>query len=323
MTKVGPKRRERIFALREEGRSPQGIANLMKLNRSTVYSILKRPRTRAIRPPKRRYGPHPMLSEAQEQKIVDLLLRDNKTGLQNLVHVVKRELKLNVSRSTLQRISQKHHLVWGKQKVIPAITPTNIRKRLAWAKKNIRTDFSKVIFSDEKIFHVGDPVHHRYRRGERENVEANRWSGQVHVWWAINPDFKIKPVIISENLNSARYVQVLGQRTAMLKKRGYIFQQDNAPSHRAKRTKEWLAEKHITVLKDWPAQSADLNPIENAWATINTAVQKRRVNSVTEFEAVVQDEIQKFSQATVRSLCNSMPSRLEAVIAAGGRATKY
>ena len=78
----------------------------------------------------------------------------------------------------------------------------------------------------------------------------------------------------------------------MLKKRGYIFQQDNAPSHRAKGTKEWLAEKRITVMKDWSTQSADLKPIENAWATIHTVVQKRRVNSVTEFEAVVQDEIQ-------------------------------
>ncbi len=44
----------------------------------------------------------------------------------------------------------------------------------------------------------------------------------------------------------------------------FIFQQDVAPAHTAQSTKSWFNGNGVTVL-DWPANSPDLNPIENIW----------------------------------------------------------
>ncbi len=42
----------------------------------------------------------------------------------------------------------------------------------------------------------------------------------------------------------------------------FIFKQDLALAHTAKGTKNWFNDHGVTVL-DWPANSSDLNPIEN------------------------------------------------------------
>ncbi len=42
----------------------------------------------------------------------------------------------------------------------------------------------------------------------------------------------------------------------------FIFQQDLAPAHTAKGTKSGFNDHGVTVL-DWPANSPDLNPIDN------------------------------------------------------------
>jgi hypothetical protein len=44
---------------------------------------------------------------------------------------------------------------------------------------------------------------------------------------------------------------------------GYEFMQDNASIHMAGKVKEWFKARGILLLKDWPAYSLDLNPIEH------------------------------------------------------------
>ena len=55
------------------------------------------------------------------------------------------------------------------------------------------------------------------------------------------------------------------------------FMQDGAPAHRSKIVTKFLEDNNIRVL-EWPGNSSDLNPIENAWNFLKNIIQEKRPN---------------------------------------------
>ncbi len=60
----------------------------------------------------------------------------------------------------------------------------------------------------------------------------------------------------------------------LFKDADFIFQQGLAPAHTAKSTKSWLNDHGVCVL-DWPANSPDLNPVENLWGIFKSKNEKQ------------------------------------------------
>lgn len=85
---------------------------------------------------------------------------------------------------------------------------------------------------------------------------------------------------------------------------------------------DWFKEIKQEVM-DWPAQSPDMNPIENLWHILAREVEKRRPKNVAELEAMVREEWGKNPKVTLDDLIDSMPRRMQAVIEAKGGSTKY
>ena len=56
----------------------------------------------------------------------------------------------------------------------------------------------------------------------------------------------------------------------------FILIENNARPQRARVTNEYLQTAPIEEM-DWPARSSDLNPIEHAWDTLQTAISDRFV----------------------------------------------
>ena len=97
----------------------------------------------------------------------------------------------------------------------------------------------------------------------------------------------------------------------------WIYQQDNAPCHKAKKVDAWFRENNISVLP-WPARSPDLNPIEQIWSIIDKKLVGVRLSNLAELEKAVVKEWQELPPST--SICvnlvQSMPKRLEMCIKA-------
>lgn len=111
---------------------------------------------------------------------------------------------------------------------------------------------------------------------------------------------------------------------------GYIFIQDNAPTHRARIVSLWLEEwanENGVMLVPWPPYSPDLNPIENVWKLLKEAIVMRH----PELSDMPKNNhaLQILCQAAVEAweemqddlfekLVTSIQRRLQAVINANG-----
>ena len=60
-----------------------------------------------------------------------------------------------------------------------------------------------------------------------------------------------------------------------------VFMKDNASCHTAKSVKTFLSEEGVTVM-EWPAQSPDMNPIENVWKLLNERAKEMNPRNVEE-----------------------------------------
>lgn len=73
----------------------------------------------------------------------------------------------------------------------------------------------------------------------------------------------------------------------------------------------------MSVIK-WPANSSDLNPIENIWGWIKQELSYLVIRDFNEFQQKVFEIWENISHQYLTSLIDSMPSRLEQCIAAKG-----
>ena len=103
-----------------------------------------------------------------------------------------------------------------------------------------------------------------------------------------------------------------------------VFQQDNDPKHRSKLATSWFREAGVRQMP-WPAQSPDLNPIEQLWQQLKTKIGSSPVpaRGVHELWERVEKEWEKIPVETCQRLIESMPRRIEAVIETKGGHIKY
>ena len=148
--------------------------------------------------------------------------------------------------------------------------------------------------------------------------------------WGCFQGNKLGPLALCPKgrMNSTKYCNILQEHLLPFWDTlddGSILMQDGAPPHSSKYTKKWQKEHGVDAMC-WPPQSPDLNPIENLWQQLKTALEKRspRASSKADLLIALQEEWAILREKDVLgTLIKSMPKRVRLVVSSNGMPTKY
>lgn len=319
--------RGRVLALHEGGISKIEIARRLHRSDHCIRNFLRDPDNYAI--PKGQGRPK-AVSTRDRRAILRVASHSSATA-----RAIATEAGVHTHVRNVQRILKQSPTI--KRKKMLKKPPLSIRHkqaRLAFAEEHIswRREWEKVIFSDEKKFNLDGPdgysfYYHDVRKEPRVRMSRQMGGGSVMIWAAIGFKQKSDVVFCDHKMNAEKYRDLLSEHLRAANRwagRNYIFQQDNAPIHKARIVTAWLEEHNIRTLS-WPARSPDLNIIENFWGELARRVygSGRQYDSVQDLKTSIVNEWVNIPVNTVQNLYTSIPNRLLEVIKHNGGSTHY
>lgn len=337
-------RKNQIIGARLAGAKISEIAQMFGMPWSSVNEIWKRylrtgttdNATRSGRPSK--VTPHIC------RRLVRLVKKNRRLPFPEVAKL----LTPKVCGRTVSRVLAKEGIHRRKARLAPYLKKEHKEKRMGWArpfKSWTMEEFRHIIFSDECYIHIGGSpgavyVSRTPDEADLEECFAPRFETspvKIMVWACVMLGCK-GPIVVLDypggqggGMNSERYQDqvlegaLLDFYTEKSLELGEVyFQQDNARCHTSKSTMNWFERNAVQVFPH-PPSSPDLNPMENIWAELKRRI-RCRSHLPTNAEELKQAVFEAWDSLTMEDtdkFVQSMPNRVQAVLAAKGGNTHY
>lgn len=232
--------------------------------------------------------------------------------------LVEKYPSLKVSLATIKRERKKKGWVCTRPHYCQLIRESNKAKRVMWCQEQINNheEFENVIFTDECSVQLEQHSRLCFRKKLHPRILKQRPKHPVklHIWGGISTRGASKIVIFTGIMNAVRYTQIL--QTSLLPfieecfPDGHRMQQDNDPKHTSRYAQRFFEENNIVWWKT-PAESPDLNPIENVWGSLKQYLRNQfKPTNVEELKT----GIQKFWSTLTPEVCSNYIRHLHKVM---------
>jgi transposase len=322
-----------IHYAKEMHLSPARIAKRMKIALSTVQDLLQKySQTGSVRDRPGR-GRKRTLTADDEQRIV------RKAKKEECAPEITRELKAEsgivIGVDVVRQVIKKHGLQFLLKETVQELSDRNKEKRLAYAQAMKKQDWKKVLFSDEKTFYVGAMTKRAWQvPGKRKKHVVKRYPQKINVWGAAGTYMKSKLYFFKKNMNAPLYQKVIKSRlrndrislapnTPPRLPATYQFLQDNATWHTTKDSMVEVQERVGDRIIAHPAESPDLNIMEDIWSYLDRKVKARNIKTVVGLKQQLTRAWEQMPWSVIRNSVGSMRARLAECEKLQGGRTHY
>jgi transposase len=322
----------RALAFLETGMTQSEVAEKLGVNQSTISRIVKRYQKTGLLSHLCGNGRHRVADEIVTSLIKKKIKENAKTSLRKLAEKIRTEAGVDISKSTIKNVLNHHNLFAFSPIKKPLLKPHHINQRYLCAEQWLRLskeELKTIIFSDESKFNLfySDGKVSVWREpgtglDPRHIAPTIKHGGaSVMVWACFSYYGTGNLVFIDGNMDAVMYVEILSDNlAASAQKMGlseYIFQQDNDPKYTAKLTTRFLDGKGIKTLP-WPAQSPDMNPIENLWGLIKAKIGEKCPRNINELKQVILEEWNNIGPKMCQKYAESFRKRTKELLKARG-----
>ena len=292
-----------IKALLEVGLSQRQAARVSNVSQKCVFGVSKKlkqdlPLSNSVgQGRKKATTPH------DDRQLLRIMKKDRTKSSQMLSAEWALSNGKRVSACTVRRrlitMGYKSYIVKRK----PLRTPARIKRRLTFAKDHQHwlNEWNNVIWSDEAHFEVLNRKNGSFvRRLKSVSNEPFNFiprvqggGGSISVWGCMSGGARDPLTIYTGRTNGAAYIKIIKGALPMFIENAFdarnsnlVYMHDNAPAHTSKYSMKWFKDNNISVLK-WPANSPDLNPIENIWDHFDKELRKLKPTNVNQLQTMI------------------------------------
>ena len=245
MPELNAQIRQIIVQRRQRGEGVRAIARALQISPSTVTKTMQRFNDTGSTLSRPRSG-RPRATTAREDRLIHRSQLADRRRSSNEVRNLLPQLRVS-SRTVRRRIREFGLLSCpATKKPLVSVRNRQVRRRWATLRQNVTVDqWSQVLFSDEsKVNRLNCDGWQRLRRTRDEKLRpfalqptATGGGGSIMVWGCMSAQGVAPLVRLHATMNAQRYHELL-QQTALPYLRtempaASIFQQDNAPCHKA------------------------------------------------------------------------------------------
>jgi len=308
----------------------------VSIGRSQVYWIKNGQHWREnSEPSPSKPGPRRVLSERQVRQFVEIAKVDNPPTQQAIAR------KFGVSRQLIQLEIKRNDLKRLKKPSCHQLTEATREKRRqrSWPLylRLNNQQWQNFIIVDEALFYIdenGVQTQFQYvdkfsDRSELLPFERKNFPKSVMAFVGISSRGPSKVFFVEPGakINADYYItKVLKPffkdvHQRLFPDENFIFHQDSAPAHAAKKTIEYLRSQNISFIspEEWLPNSPDAAPCDFfLWGFLKNQIRKMKVTSERELKNAIRLCVRKVPQNMIDNALKSWPKRLRKIYEADG-----